>query len=150
MTSAGKLERIWRKVAHGEPMVPLTEAVLDTDRGLAGDVNYRAGRPVTVISADAWADAERQLGASVDPSARRANLMVRGVTLAESRGRVLRVGAVRIRVRGETRPCGVMDEAHAGLREALVPEWRGGVFGDVVHGGVVRLGDPVAWEEETP
>jgi MOSC domain-containing protein YiiM len=147
MTQTGKLERIWRKHAHGEPMDTIPEAMLDTDRGMVGDVNYRAGRPITVISADAWEDAERQLGAAVDPSARRANLMVRGVPLAESRGKVLRVGPVRIRVRGETRPCQIMDEAHEGLRNALVPDWRGGVFGDVLQGGTVRLGDPVAWED---
>lgn len=39
-----------------------------------------------------------------------------------------------------------MDEAAPGLRSALVPDWRGGVFAQVIEGGVVRLGDAVTWE----
>ncbi len=84
----------------------------------------------------------------MDPSARRANLLVRGVELAASEGRVLAVGSCRILVRGETRPCDRMDEAADGLQEALRPEWRGGVYGEVLEGGELSVGDPVGWEEE--
>ena len=87
-----------------------------------------------------------ELGVSLDPSARRANLMVSGVDLEASRGRTLRIGGVRIRIRGETRPCERMDEAHDGLRAAMDGQWRGGAFGEVLDDGIVTLGDPVAWE----
>jgi MOSC domain-containing protein YiiM len=88
-----------------------------------------------------------QLGADLDPSTRRANLMVRGVRLADTRGRVLRVGGARVRIYGETRPCERMEEALPGLRAAMSPGWRGGAFGEVLEGGPVAVGDPVRWEE---
>lgn len=87
-----------------------------------------------------------ELSADVPAAARRANVMVSGVSLAGSRGRVIRLGAVRIRVRGETRPCELMDEAWPGLRQAMDPDWRGGVFGEVIEGGEAAIGDPVSWD----
>ena len=85
--------------------------------------------------------------ASADPSSRRANLMVSGVDLKDASGRVLAVGAVRIRIYGETRPCERMDEAHQGLRSAMRSEWLGGAFGEVLDDGKIAVGDPVEWRE---
>ncbi len=59
---------------------------------------------------------------------------------------MLRIGACRILVRGETRPCRRMEEACAGLQAALETEWRAGVYGEVLSGGEIAAGDPVAWE----
>ena len=54
-------------------------------------------RPILgLLAAEAWADVEAMLGVSVDPALRRANLLVAGVDLAETTGRVLRVGGLRL------------------------------------------------------
>jgi MOSC domain-containing protein YiiM len=91
-----------------------------------------------------------ELGPAVDPVMRRANLLVRGVRLAGTRGRTLAIGAVKVRIHGETRPCHQMDEALPGLRAALEPDWRGGVFGEVLDDGEIAVGDPVRWLEDGP
>jgi MOSC domain-containing protein YiiM len=103
---------------------------------------------VTLLGAEAWERVEAALGRPVDPSARRANLMVGGLDLSDSRGRILHVGVCRILVHGETRPCRRMDKALPGLEAALVAEWRGGIYGEVLTGGDIELGDAVAWEPE--
>lgn len=145
---SGELEAIWRKRRRKQPMQPLQEARLVEGEGLEGNVPQGGRRQVTVLARGAWEDAEEALGRSVDPSARRANLLVRGIDLEDTEGRVLSVGACRIVVRGETKPCGRMDEQADGLQEALRPEWRGGVYGQVLEGGEIRVGDRVGWEEE--
>ena len=142
---SGRLEAIWRKPGRREPMQRLEEARLVAGEGLAGNHHRGGRRQVTIISREAWRRAEEELGNEVDPSARRANLLVRGVELADTAGRVLAVGACRIVVRGETTPCGRMDEQAEGLQEALRPEWRGGVYGEVASGGEIRVGDAVRW-----
>src|SRR5690606_26694303 len=68
------------------------------------------------------------------------------VRLADSRDRLLRIGECVIDIRGETRPCERMDEALPGLRDAMKPDWNGGVFGTIVVGGVIRVGDPVSFD----
>lgn len=145
----GRLEAIWRKRAHRGPMDRLESARLLEDRGLEGNADSGGRRQVTVIAREAWDRALEEVGREVDPSARRANLMVSGLELAESGGRRLAVGKARLLVHGETRPCHRMDEAAEGLREALEPEWRGGVYAEVLADARVEVGDAVRWVEDT-
>jgi MOSC domain-containing protein YiiM len=114
--------------------------------GIVGDANHRGRRQVTLISEEAWRAVAEELGPTVDPVMRRANVLVRGVDLEQSRGRVLRLGSARLEIHGEVRPCRQMEETHAGLQKALDPHWRGGVFATVLEGGEVAVGDAVAWE----
>jgi hypothetical protein len=41
-----------------------------------------------------------------------------------------------------------MDEAHQGLRAALSPEWRGGVYGEVLDDGAIAVGSEVTFVED--
>ncbi len=139
----GHLETIWVKRAHKGPMDEVAEAVLD-DQGIVDNADRGGRRQVTVISAEAWADACAALGDPVDPVTRRANLLVSGLDLADSRGRTLRIGDTALEITTETVPCRLMDMFHDGLMGALKPAWRGGISARVVTPGIIRTGDPVA------
>jgi MOSC domain-containing protein YiiM len=141
----GTLERIWMKRAHRGPMDPVDHASLEAGRGLVGSANYGGRRHVTIVSVERWAELMSLLQADVDPSARRANLLVSGIDLVESRDKTLLVGTCRLRIGGETRPCERMEEAYPGLQEAMRPRWGGGAWAVVEIGGEVRTGDPVTW-----
>lgn len=141
-----RLEAIWSKRAHRGPMDSLAEATLVAGEGVAGSVGRSRRRQVTIISAEAWAEANAMIATPAPPEARRANLMVSGINLEGTRGRVLRVGSTRLEIGGETTPCERMEEASAGLQAALTPQWRAGAFAQVIEGGVIRVGDAVAWE----
>ncbi len=145
METSGKLERIWLKRATRGPMDAQTRATLVAGKGLVGNANQGGKRQVTIISAERWAELMQQLGAQVDPAARRANLMVRGLNLFESRNRILQIGPCRLRILGETRPCERMDEAWPGLREMMKKDWGGGAFAEVLDDGEIAVGDSVSW-----
>ena len=136
---------IWIKRAHRGPMDRVERAELVAGRGVAGSADQGGRRQVSIISEEAWDAAQEQLGVAVDPAARRANVMVRGLDLEESRGKLLRIGACLIRLGGEIRPCERMDEAEEGLRDVLRPHWRGGAFGEIVEGGAIAVGDAVSF-----
>jgi MOSC domain-containing protein YiiM len=141
----GRLEAIWIKRAHRGKMDEVTEATAIAGQGLDGNVDRSRRRQVTLIEREVWERLMRELDADVDPSSRRANLMVSGVRLAETRGRILRVGGVRLAIGGETTPCERMDEALPGLRAAMRTDWGGGVFAQVLDDGLIVVGDAVTW-----
>jgi len=137
----GEIVNIWIKRAHRGVMDPVAEAEAIAGRGLVGNADQGRRRQITIIDESAWREAAAETGAEVDPSKRRANVMLRGIALAESRGKTLRLGDCVVRILGETRPCERMEEAQPGLREALGTNWRAGVFGEIVEGGLIRVGD---------
>ena len=139
-----RLEQIWIKRARLGPMDAVERARAVAARGLVGNANQRGRRQVTLVSQEHWQQLTAHL--SADPIVRRANLLLSGVDLANSRHKVLRIGAVRIRILGETRPCERMDDAVAGLRAALSARWGGGAFGEVLDDGEINVGDSVTWE----
>jgi len=122
------------------------------------DAAVRSGNAIAVFHAtDAAADGVRkldqarkawELGSDAGPETRRANVLVSGIDLRASRGRVLRIGGTRVRVAGEVKPCERMEEAVPGLRASMFPEWRGGAFAEIIEGGLVAVGDAVAWDDQ--
>jgi MOSC domain-containing protein YiiM len=145
---SGTLEQIWIKRMKGGPMDPRDRATLVAGRGLAGNANQGGKRQVTILSKEVWERVTTPLPDAPPPIARRANLLVSGVDLASSRGKILRIGAHRIRIYGETRPCEQMEDAAPGLQAGLGIPWGGGVFGEVLDDGEIGVGDEVRVEEE--
>lgn len=143
----GRLEAIWIKRAHRGPMDAVPEAELIAGEGLRGNADQGGRRQVTLIERERFTAQVSALGATLNPAARRANLMLSGIELTNSRGRTLQLGATRIRILGETKPCERMDEALPGLRRAMTDNWGGGAFGEIVEGGRIALGDAARWED---
>jgi MOSC domain-containing protein YiiM len=142
----GKLTAIFVKRAHGGRMDPYPTGTLETARGLVGSADYGSPRQVTIVSQERWDELMREVHASLGPDARRANLVVSGIELENTRGRTLLVGTCRLVIKGETRPCEVMEEAASGLQAAMRAHWGGGAHAEVLQGGGISVGDPVTWE----
>ena len=144
----GRLVGIFLKRMHGGTMDPCQEATMD-DRGLVGNANRGGFRAITIMSSERWDEVTKEVGASLDQQARRANLVLSGIDLENTRGRTLVIGGCRLRIGGETRPCELMEEAAAGLQDAMKSRWGGGAYATVVEGGRIKIGDPVSWEPPT-
>ena len=147
----GRLIGIARRERKRAPMEELQRAQIEADAGLEGDSRARfRNRGVTVMAREAWEAALADLGDADDLpwTLRRANFLVEQIELPREPGGLIQVGSALLRITGETDPCERMEEQHAGLQAALVPDWRGGVTCRVIRGGEVALGDEVAVVEE--
>lgn len=139
-----RLEQIWIKRMHRGPMDPAERARVVAGKGIVGNANQGGKRQVTIVSSKHWADVTAPLGETPDPRLRRANLLVSDLDFSDARGKILKIGKVRVRIYGETRPCEQMEAAVPGLQEAMSVPWGGGAFGEVLDDGEIAVGDPVA------
>jgi len=126
-------------------MDPHESAVLEANSGIAGNADRGGRRQITLLAAERWDALMKQVGAALEPGLRRANIILSGIDLENSRGRTLLIGACRLRIGGETRPCERMEETASGLQEAMRDHWGGGAYAEVLEGGVIAVGDEVAW-----
>lgn len=126
-------------------MDPVDRGTLTAGKGLERNANYGGRRQVTIVSAERWAEMMTELDVDASPSVRRANLLVSGLDLFQSRDRLLRVGPSLLKIGGETRPCERMEEAVPGLQQAMTVRWGGGAWAEVIDGGEIAVGDAVEW-----
>lgn len=147
----GVVEQLWLKRAKRGPMDPVASARARAQRGLVGNANQGGRRQITLLEAERWAEHLAALGLTDDPALgparRRANVLVRGFPLVNSRGRVLRIGNVRLQIAGETKPCHQMDEVYPGLQAVMRPAWGGGAFALVLDDGEIAVGDTIGWDD---
>ena len=147
MDTMGRLEAIWLKRMRRGPMDAVECAVLKAHQGLVGNTDQGGRRQVTLLERQVWEALMAQLGTALPPSRRRANLLLSGIRLFKRRNRILGIGACRLRILGETKPCERMEEAWPGLQQAMYADWVGGAFSEVLDDGVIAVGDVVRWLE---
>jgi len=141
----GKLLAIATKSPDEGNMHLLDKANLTKSSGVENDPRGRKlSRQVTVLSSESWAEVCEEIGKKLPWTFRRANLLVEGVYLPNSKGKKIIIGEVVMEVTFETTPCHVMDQAENGLKDALAPNWRGGVLCRVLKEGEIKCGDSVA------
>ena len=133
-------------------METLDQADVTVEEGLHGDFRGslkpgRNRRQVTVMAAEGWRNALRELDAAVSWEQRRVNLLVEGLELERTEGaRILFDSGLVLEVTGECDPCSRMEEVAPGLKAVLLPHWRGGVTTIVIESGPIRVGDNVRIE----
>jgi MOSC domain-containing protein YiiM len=130
-----------RDVKRG-PMLSLEQVEISKSAGVTGDTRGKPGlRQVTVLSASAWLEACAIAATDLPWLARRANLLIDGLDLRNTRGAVILLGDdIELLVTGELDPCARMDAAAPVLRLALTDDWRGGVTCRVQSGGLLTVG----------
>ena len=128
------------------PMDSADRAKVIAGKGIVGNANQGGKRQVTIVSNKHWEEVTAPLGDVPDPRLRRANLLVSEIDFSGARGQILKIGNVRVRIYGETRPCEQMEAAVPGLKTAMSVPWGGGAFGEILDDGEITVGDPVALE----
>jgi MOSC domain-containing protein YiiM len=154
--TTGKLAGIARHDRPRGDIETLPRVSVTCEHGIEGDGRgtsmRRKGRQVSLIEAESWDAAMAELGLSGEDAlpwhVRRANLLVEGVRLPREPGTIVAIGdTLRIEVTMECDPCSRMEEIRPGLKDALMPDWRGGVLGTVLDDGEIAVGDEVRIEK---
>jgi MOSC domain-containing protein YiiM len=142
---SGKVLGLARRAKSRAPMETMDAASVTVAAGIEGDSRGKPdARQVTVLTREAWEAACAELGQAPDWTTRRANILIEGLRVEGKPGRIIRIGEVELEITGETDPCNRMDEQVPGLRQALTPDWRGGVTCRVRHDGNIAVGDAVS------
>lgn len=133
------------------PLVPVATADMDPEKGLDGD-HYRnrvtRARQVTLIQSEQLAAIAAYLGLpQVEPGRLRRNIVVSGINLLALKGRRFRLGTAVLMHTGECHPCSRM-EAEFGPGGYNAVRGHGGITARVLSAGRVRLGDPIARDDD--
>jgi len=154
------IEGIYVASESAAPMELLKEAMLMKGKGIKGDRyalgtgTYSAkffgepGKNLTLMSADAIESKMAEVGLKpIDMGAFRRNLVVRGLTaeaVNDMVGHEIRVGSARLFVHRRTVPCKYREAqtCRPGLMNQLWDVC--GVNCEILDGGIVRVGNPVA------
>lgn len=133
----------WRPI-DSDPMAEIEKCTVIPKRGMDCENRKHGKREVTLVSVQSWKDVCNDMGQEIPWTARRANFLIDGMDLSSTIGKTIAIGpSVHVHVHKETKPCHLMEDQYTGLKEALEPDFRGGVHGQVTAGGEIQIGDEV-------
>jgi MOSC domain-containing protein YiiM len=144
----GTVEAIAIAPRRGELPSPVDAVTAVTGRGLEGEYHFADAAPgngggITLIATEALAGLREDTGIALTHEQSRRNVLTRGVDVNALVGRRFSVGEVECEGVELCEPCrGLERMTEPGVLRGLVH--RGGLRADVVRGGDVRVGDPVA------
>ncbi len=141
----GKVVEIATRIESGAPMVVYASTKVSFDHGIGDDSRglIKGDRQVTVMTKENWDIVCSELGRKLHWTTRRANILIEGIDLKESKGLILKIGNFYLEITGELVPCQLMDDQILGLKNALIPDWRGGVMCKILSEGMVKENDRV-------
>ncbi|MFQ5410843.1 MAG: MOSC domain-containing protein [Phycisphaerae bacterium] len=126
--------------------VETVEAV--ANGGLVGDLTSEPDRGITFLSARQWSEVTGELEVELPWHTRRANVLIEAGGLGNLIGKTVTLGEVEVAVKGPSKPCGLMERLHPGLKAALMPDTRGGIYGRILRGGRIDVGDVLRLKRE--
>ncbi len=143
MPEQGTLRGIAVRGASRAPMQERQEVEVTVEQGITEDSRGSGLRQVTFLSTEQWQETMKELDVDLPWHTRRANLLIDGIDLLDAVGEQIRIGDCLFTIYGETDPCQRMEELQPGLQQALMPDLRAGIWGKVVQGGTLRIGESV-------
>ncbi|HUH06812.1 MAG TPA: MOSC domain-containing protein [Egibacteraceae bacterium] len=153
MTWQGQVAGIFITEQGGAAMRSLAEVMAVAGVGLEGD-RYATGggafsspddpgKHVTLIESEALEAAARDYGVALADGDSRRNIVTAGVPLNHLVDVEFTVGATRLRGVKLCEPCGYLEEK-TGQKVIRALRHRGGLNAEIIDGGPIRVGDPVA------
>ncbi len=135
---SGRIQNLYLKTAHKQPMKAVDSAQAKDAMGLVGDVSFgRSKRQVLLI------EKETLVEFGLAPGEVRENVTVSGVTLSGlPAGSLLQLGEALLEVIGDCHPCQFLDDVRPGLQGNM--DGRRGIFGRILEGGTIRVGDVIS------
>ncbi len=141
---SGTVLAIARRTRTRADMELIEEANVSVEAGVDGDARGNPDeRQVTILTKESWDSACGELGKDLPWTTRRSNIFIKGLRVEGKLHRTVRIGDLTLKITGEVDPCSRMEEQATGLRQALTPDWRGGVTCKVTSTGHIKVGDSV-------
>jgi MOSC domain-containing protein YiiM len=134
---SGRIDNLFIKPAHGQPMQAVQAIEAEGGKGLVGDASYgRSKRQVLIIERETLRHFE------LEPGQVKENMTIAGLTLAGlPAGTQIQAGQALLEVTGDCAPCRFLDDIRSGLQRDM--DGQRGTLCRVTRGGAIRVGDPV-------
>jgi MOSC domain-containing protein YiiM len=147
---AGSVEQIFITPRSGATPIAVESVQAHAGRGLEGDRKFTppdrwipTGCAITLIEAEVIESVLEEHGLDIAEGRSRRQVVTRGVRLNDLVGREFRIGSLRCRATELCEPCLDLQAYLGDKRTIKVLMHRGGLRGDILDGGELRVGDPV-------